>query len=68
MSRQEWESVALAAERVGVSRQAVHKQIGRRLVAWKVHARLVTVKSDDVDRWIAERQWWAERSHVEVPF
>ena len=58
-----WESVAEAARRVGVSRQAVHKRVAAgELESWDVtpkegtRAAYVVVLSAGVDRWIEERE------------
>lgn len=63
-----WETVAAAARRLGVSRQAVHKRIDAgRLVAWTLPGRNLTrVRSTDVEKWRAERVGREWRANGEV--
>jgi excisionase family DNA binding protein len=51
-----WMSIAEAARRVGVSRQAVHHRIEKRgLALWQWGARRTFVLRSDVEDWIRDR-------------
>lgn len=51
-----WQAIEIAARRVGVTRQAVHKRIGAgKMPAWKAGPKATLVRVVDVDGWIAER-------------
>ena len=54
---QRWLLATWVAQRVGVSRQAVHKRIKQRnLPTWPINRKEIAVRREDVEAWEAERE------------